>query len=84
MLKPLGDSALLVQLGDEIHPALNARIHALNALLQNSIPGILETVPAYSTLLIHYDPLTLTFGQVSHWVRDKMTQLDRNAFSGHH
>ena len=33
MLKPLGDSALLVQLGDEIHPALNARIHALNALM---------------------------------------------------
>ena len=76
MLKPLGDSALLVQLGDEIHPALNARVHALNALLQDPIHGILETVPAYSTLLIHYDPLTLTFDQVAHWVRDKMTQLD--------
>ena len=25
LLKPLGDSALLVQLGDEIHPALNAK-----------------------------------------------------------
>jgi KipI family sensor histidine kinase inhibitor len=76
MLKPLGDSALLVQLGDEIHPVLNARVHALNALLQNPIHGILETVPAYSTLLIHYDPLTLTFAQVAHYVRDKMTQLD--------
>ena len=76
MLKPLGDSALLVQLGDEIHPALNARVHALNALLQDPIQGILETVPAYSTLLIHYDPLTLTFDQVSQWVRDKMTQLN--------
>lgn len=76
MLKPLGDSALLVQLGDEIHPALNARVHALNALLQDLIHGILETVPAYSTLLIHYDPLTLTFDQVAHWVRDKMSQLD--------
>jgi KipI family sensor histidine kinase inhibitor len=76
MLKPLGDSALLVQLGDEIHPALNARVHALNALLQNPTHGILETVPAYSTLLIHYDSLTLTFDQVSRWVRDKMTQLD--------
>ena len=76
MLKPLGDSALLVQLGHEINPALNQRIHALNALLQNPIHGILETVPAYSTLLIHYDPLTLTFDQAAHWVRDKMTQLD--------
>ena len=30
MLKPLGDSALLIELGDEINPALNQRIHALN------------------------------------------------------
>lgn len=79
MLKPLGDSALLVELGNEINPALNQRVHALNALLQiNPIHGILETVPAYSTLLIHYAPLTLTFDQVAHWVRDKMTQLDES------
>ena len=48
MLKPLGDSALLIQLGDEINPALNQRVHGLNALLQaNALAGILETVPAY-------------------------------------
>ncbi len=79
MLKPLGDSALLIELGDEINLALNRRVHTLDALLQNdAIPGILETVPAYSTLLIHYDPLTLTFDQVTHWVRDKMTHLDES------
>ncbi len=77
MLKPLGDSAVLLQLGDEINPALNQRVHTLNALLHtNVITGILETVPAYSTLLIHYDPITLTFDQVTDWVRDKMSQLD--------
>jgi inhibitor of KinA len=77
MLKPLGDSALLVELGDKIDSAINQRVHALNALLQtNSIAGIIETVPAYCTLLIHYDPLILTFDQVVYWVRDKTTQLD--------
>jgi inhibitor of KinA len=77
MLKPLGDSALLVELGDKIDSAINHRVHALNALLQaNSIAGIIETVPAYCTLLIHYDPLILTFDQVAHWVKDKMNQLD--------
>lgn len=76
MFKPLGDSALLVQLDDKIDSAINQRVHALNALLQtNSIAGIVETVPAYCTLLIHYDPLILTFDQVTHWVRDEMTQL---------
>jgi len=77
MLKPLGDSALLVELGDKIDSAINQRVHALNALLQvNSIAGIVETVPAYSTLLIHYDPLILTLNQVTHWVQDKLTQAD--------
>ena len=77
MLKPLGDSALLVQLGNEINPAINHRVHALNALLQtNSIMGIIETVPAYCTLLVHYDPLILTFDEVTHWAQDKLTQLD--------
>ncbi len=79
MLKPLGDSALLIELGEEINLALNRRVHTLDALLRNDpIPGILETVPAYSTLLIHYDPITLTFDQITHWVRDKMTQLDES------
>ena len=77
MFKPLGDSALLVQLGDKIDSAINQRVHALNALLQTkNIAGIIETVPAYCTLLIHYDPLILTFDQVTHWVRDKLTQVD--------
>ncbi len=77
MLKPLGDSALLVELGDKIDSAINRRVHALNALLQTkNIAGIIETVPAYCTLLIHYDPLILTFDQVTHWVWDKLTQVD--------
>ena len=77
MFKPLGDSALLVQLGDKIDSAINQRIHALNALLQTkSIAGIIETVPAYCTLLIHYDPLILTLNQITSWVRDNLTQVD--------
>ncbi|WKZ36905.1 MAG: 5-oxoprolinase subunit PxpB [Anaerolineales bacterium] len=77
MLKPLGDSALLIQLGDGINPALNQRVHALKVLLQtNPIRGLREIVPAYSTVLIHYDPLVLTFDQAAQWLRDKMTRLD--------
>lgn len=60
---PLGDSAILIQLGDTINPALNQRVHALDAILQN-IPAIIETVPAYCTLLVHYDPLATTYNQI--------------------
>jgi KipI family sensor histidine kinase inhibitor len=76
MIKPLGDSALLVELGNEINPAINRRVHALNALLQaNIIAGVVETVPAYCTLLVHYDPEVLTFAQVKLWAESQLARL---------
>ena len=75
MLKPLGDSSILIQLGDEIHPALNARVHALDSLLQN-IPGIVETVPAYCTLLVHYDPLASNYSEIKNQIEEKLTLID--------
>jgi inhibitor of KinA len=77
MIRPLGDSAVLIRLGEEIDIATNQRVHALNALLlAASFDGILETVPAYCTLLVHYDPLTLTFDQVTGWLRGQMERVE--------
>ncbi|MCK6584928.1 MAG: 5-oxoprolinase subunit PxpB [Anaerolineales bacterium] len=73
--KPLGDSAILIQLGDTINPALNQRVHALDAILQN-IPAIIETVPAYCTLLVHYDPLATTYNQIKNIIEEKISLLD--------
>ena len=73
---PLGDSALLVQFGDEIELAINQRVHALAALIHASpIDGVIETVPAYATLLIHYEPLILTYEEIHKWVRGKLEQM---------
>ena len=74
-LKPLGDSALLVTLGNEIDPRLNRRVHALAALVE-ALPGIVETVPAYATLLVHYDPLALTYSQLADWLRPRLDSVD--------
>ncbi len=74
---PLGDSALLVQFGDEIDLAINRRVHALDAHLNaNRLAGMIETVPAYASLLVHYDPLALTFAQASDWVEKAMTEAE--------
>jgi inhibitor of KinA len=74
---PLGDAALLVQMGDEIDFAINQRVHALAALIGFSpLQGIVETVPAYGTLLIHYDPLVLTYSKVRQWVQSKLEQVE--------
>jgi len=74
---PLGDSALLVQLGDEIDLIINQRVHALAALIDKAtLKGIVETVPAYGTLLVHYDPLVLTYSKAHQWVRSKLEQVE--------
>ena len=78
---PLGDAALLVQFGDEIDITTNQRVHTLAALIHISPPnGVIETVPAYTTLLVHYDPLILSFVQVRDYLREKISQMEDYTF----
>jgi KipI family sensor histidine kinase inhibitor len=55
-LEPLGDSALLVRLGDGIDIATNRSALALAATLRAAaLPGIRDIVPAYASVCVHYD-----------------------------
>jgi KipI family sensor histidine kinase inhibitor len=78
-IMPVGDSAVLVQLGDEIELATNQRVHDLANLIDVSgVTGVIETVPAYGTLLVHYDPLILSFAQIESDLLAKMAQVVEN------
>ena len=78
-LIPFGDSALLIKFGDEIDLSINRHVHALDALLcAKKITGVIETVPAYATLLVYYDPLVLSFAQIVEQVRMKMESVEEN------
>jgi KipI family sensor histidine kinase inhibitor len=70
---PLTDSSILVPLGDQIDPALNRRAHALAArLAAHPLAGVLETVPAYASLTVHYDPLIRTYAEVAEWIGEHL------------
>lgn len=57
-LLPCGDSAFSVDFGNVIDLEVNGRVHQLDqALTQAAIPGVIETVPTYHALMIHFDPL---------------------------
>jgi inhibitor of KinA len=47
-----GEAALVVEFGDHIDPALNDRV-------RQPVAGILECVPTFRSLMIHYDPLVI-------------------------
>ena len=77
---PLGDSSLLVQFGNEVDIQINQRVHALASLLDASpFKGVIETVPAYTTLLVQYDPLVISFTQVRDFLREKISQVEETA-----
>ena len=56
----LGDSAITVDFGNCIDETISKEvIRRFNQLQQQPFPGMIEAVPAYSSLTIHYDMLAL-------------------------
>ena len=54
----LGDAALIIDFGNSINESINKLVHSIFSQLQSdSIPGMIEAVPAYSSITIYYDPL---------------------------
>jgi KipI family sensor histidine kinase inhibitor len=68
--EPVGERMLLLRLGTTIDASLNARVHALAAALRAAgLDGIVDLVPAYASLAIHYDPLAWSDGAEAPWRR---------------
>jgi inhibitor of KinA len=56
-----GDRALIVEFGDRVDRALSEDVLRLNAVIASSaISGVVETVPTFRSLMVHYDPLVTT------------------------
>jgi KipI family sensor histidine kinase inhibitor len=59
LVEPLGDCALLIQLGERIDAELSARTIALaDALRTARLSGVLDVAPAYASVCVRYDPMT--------------------------
>jgi KipI family sensor histidine kinase inhibitor len=57
-IRPSGDSMLLVEFEAGIDPEVNDRVIALGARLRRRAGrGVLDVVPGYRTLGVHFDPL---------------------------
>ena len=73
-----GDTSVCVEFGNEISEPINARIRAFNiALSSSSIPGIVETVPTYRSLMVHYDPEVIRYAPLMEKLKGLLGQLDK-------
>ena len=54
----VGDRAFAVEFGDRIDRALSRAVLGLDAVIRAERPqGVVETVPTFRSLMVHYDPL---------------------------
>ncbi|HEX2860945.1 MAG TPA: 5-oxoprolinase subunit PxpB [Lacunisphaera sp.] len=88
-ITPLGDSALVVQLGDAINESTHRRVQSVwRALAAEPLPGVSEAVPAYTTVTVFYDawqvvqagaPETGVVGWLSERVRERIQHPPKTA-----
>ncbi len=65
-----GDRALVVEFGDGVDQALSEEVLRLNAAIASSaISGVVETVPTFRSLMVHYDPLVTTGANLEQEIR---------------
>lgn len=64
-----GEGALLLRFGNAIDIEVNKRVLAYMSKLDQAPPlgGVKEVLPAYASLLVHFDPLTVSSVQVEQW-----------------
>ena len=73
-----GDSAVTVEFGNEISREINASIRAFNIALEKSgIKGIIETVPTYRSLTVHYDPGVIKYDPLIKKMKALLNGLDQ-------
>ncbi len=66
--EPLGEAALLIRFGDRIDAALNARVHGAAMILRAAeMPGVVDIVPAFTTLAVIYEPAVWSGAEGSPW-----------------
>ncbi|BAQ10629.1 allophanate hydrolase subunit 1 [Bacillus sp. OxB-1] len=90
LIQPLGDSALFVQLGEGIAPAIHEKVkNLLHLLTEHPFEGWIECVPAYNNITVYYDPTQVlrslslepgtSFQKVSAYIQKLLQQSEEQA-----
>lgn len=71
-----GDKAIFVEFGNAISPELNRRVrHLMLTIQKENVPGIIETVPTYRSLLVYFEPRRINPNKL----REVLSQLAQSS-----
>ncbi len=69
VLLPVGEGAVLVEFGQDVAPAIQARVAALEqAIVKSEHPAVIEWVPTYRSLLVYYDLEQVGYQEMADWL----------------
>jgi KipI family sensor histidine kinase inhibitor len=81
---PAGDTALVIEFGDRIDRELSTLVLSLaQALDAERIEGVVETVPTFRSLMVHYEPLVLSASSLIARIDAQMQKLGSSEILGH-
>jgi len=64
-IRPLGDTALRLQLGEGIDPEVHRRVRAACAALERAaLRGVVDWVPGYTGVTVHYQPQLVRYAEL--------------------
>lgn len=78
---PLGDTALVIDYGNIVDEKINKEVMArFKQLKMAGLPGVVEVIPAYSSLAVYYHPQEIMKKQaientVFEWIKGRVEQL---------
>src|SRR5262249_60149443 len=82
-LLPAGATALVVEFGDSIDRRVSAKVLALGHRLDDApLDGIVEAVPTFRSLMVHYDPLVLSTPALSTHIAELAQGMQAQERSG--
>jgi inhibitor of KinA len=72
-----GDTALVVEFGDRVDAHLSALVLSLGQKLEAAkLAGVVEVVPTFRSLMVHYDPLQLSHADLQQGIAPLLQGLE--------
>ena len=72
-----GDKALTMEFGNSISKEVNNKIRSITVAIETrNITGIVELVPTYRSLMIHYNPLKISYDELINALQQLEIQLE--------
>lgn len=74
---PLGDQAIIIEVGHEINAETHNQIRAITSLLETDPPEwMTEFIPAFTTVSISYNPLHILYGEAKSELKTLLKNAD--------